>query len=95
MARQELGAGRVAEASDHLRKSIRLATKLGSKPVHAQARLELGDIACASGDLTTACEHWQIARGLFFELKHKGTLDATEARMRQNGCPTDWVLNDF
>ena len=52
-------------------------------------------MARKSGDLTTACEHWQIARGLYVELKKEGELEQVEARMHDNGCPTDWVLNDF
>ena len=95
LARLRLDAGRLQDASDQLRKSIRIAARLGNKEVHARARLELCDIARQSGDLTTACEHWQIARGLFHELERASELKAAETRMRQHGCPTDWVLNDF
>jgi len=95
LARVRLDAGRMEDASDQLRKSIRIAARLGNKEAHARARLELGDIARRSGDLTTACEHWQIARGLFHELERASDLKAVETRMRQHGCPTDWVLNDF
>ena len=63
--------------------------------MHAEARLELAEIARASGDLTTACEHWQIARGLFSDLKHAKGRGKAETLMREHGCPTDWVLNDF
>lgn len=94
-ARQKLAAGDVAEAADQLRKAIRVASRIGKKSVHADARLELAEIARASGDLTTACEHWQMARGLFFEMKRAKELEKAEALMRQHGCPTDWVLNDF
>ncbi len=94
-AREKVEAGREQEAAELLRKCIRFASKLAMKEPHARARLELGDIARAGGDLTTACEHWQIARALFFELKEAHALSASEARMRQYGCPTDWVLNDF
>jgi len=95
LAREKLAAGRVDEAADQLRKSIRVASRIGKKKTHAEARLELADIARADGDLTTACEHWQIARGLFSELKHAKELDKAETLMRRHGCPTDWVLNDF
>ncbi len=95
LARDRLADHRSDEAGELLRKSIRLAAKLGQKQTHAGARLELGDLVREQGDLTTACEHWQIARGLFHELKRAGELAAAEKRMRQNGCPTDWVLNDF
>jgi tetratricopeptide (TPR) repeat protein len=94
-AREKLAAGRVGEAADHLRRSIRVAARIGKKKAHAEARLELAEIARAEGDLTTACEHWQIARGLFCDLKHARELEKTETLMRQHGCPTDWVLNDF
>jgi hypothetical protein len=55
----------------------------------------LGDLAHKDGDLTTACEHWQIARALFVELKQDGAHESVEVRMLRNGCPTDWVLTDF
>lgn len=95
LARDRLANDRLDEAGDLLRQSIRLAAKLGQKQTHADARLALGDLMREQGDLTTACEHWQIARGLLYELKNSGELAAAEKRMRQNGCPTDWVLNDF
>ena len=95
LARLQAATGADREAADTLRKCIRLAAKLGQKETHAGARLELGDLAHAEGDLTTACEHWQIARGLYHDLKSDAALAAAEKRMRGNGCPTDWVLNDF
>lgn len=95
LAETYMTTGRATEASDNLRHSIRISARLGMRDAHARARLELGDIARASGDLTTACEHWQIARGLFFDLKSAAELESAEARMQANGCPTDWVLNDF
>ena len=61
----------------------------------AMARLELGDLARACGDLTTACEHWQMARALFTDLKRPAETVAAEKRMESAGCPTDWVLNQF
>ncbi len=47
----------------------RAATTAGLKDTHAKARLALGDIAHSNGDPATACEHWQIARSLFRELR--------------------------
>jgi hypothetical protein len=91
--RTDLGEADAAE--DLLRKSIRAAATTGLKETHAKARVALGDIAQAKGDPVTACEHWQIARGLFHELKQKSAYDAVDARMQRNGCPTDWVLTDF
>ena len=95
LARAHIANGSPDAAAELLRKSIRLAAKLGQKQTHAGARLELGDLVREQGDHTTACEHWQIARGLYYDLKYEGELAAAEKRMRHNGCPTDWVLNDF
>lgn len=95
LARHHVASARTSEARDLLLKSIRLAAHLGQKEAHAGARLELGDLCREQGDLTTACEHWQIARQLFFETQCAAPLAQAETRMRQNHCPTDWVLNDF
>jgi len=95
LAQRRLADGEAAEAEDLLRKSIRGATSPRYKNIHAHARVALGDIAHANGDLTTACEHWQIARALFHELKQPRDHAAVEGRMLKNGCPTDWVLTDF
>jgi hypothetical protein len=95
LARWRLEAGETAAAAELLRKSIRGATTTDLKDTHAKARLALGDIAQGAGDLATACEHWQIARSLFRELRQPRDHDAVEARMQRNGCPTDWVLTDF
>lgn len=81
--------------ADLLRKSIRISATNGQRMVHAVARIELGDIEAEAGDMTTACEHWQIARSLFHDMNERHELAATDARMRRAGCPTDWVLNDF
>lgn len=95
LARDEIAKGQGSTAADHLRSSVRFAAKTRNAAIHAEARLELAELARASGDLTTACEHWQIARGLFRELSKKPELDGTESLMQRHGCPTDWVLNDF
>lgn len=95
LARHHGAAGRADEAGDLLRTAIHAAVRLGLPEEHAAARLELGDLARASGDLTTACEHWQIARGLYFDAGRSGDLALVEKRMSASGCPTDWVLNDF
>jgi uncharacterized Zn finger protein len=95
LARFHLQSGQTSDAEHLLLKSIREAANGRHKGVHAQARLALGDLAHASGDLTTACEHWQIARALFHELKQPRDHKAAETRMLRNGCPTDWVLTDF
>ena len=95
LARCQLQSGQTSDAEHLLLKSIRGAANGRHKGVHAQARLALGDLAHAGGDPTTACEHWQIARALFFELKQPRDHEAAETRMLRNGCPTDWVLTDF
>jgi tetratricopeptide (TPR) repeat protein len=95
LAHCRIEAGETADAEELLRKSIRGAAGVELKDTHAKARLALGDLAHQSGDLTTACEHWQIARALFHELKQNRDHEAAESRMLRNGCPTDWVLTDF
>ncbi len=95
LARWRLESEETSAAEDLLRKCILAATTEGQKDCHAKGRLTLGDIALSKGDPVTACEHWQIARSLFRELRLSQEHDAVEARMRRNGCPTDWVLTDF
>jgi hypothetical protein len=87
--------GAKSQAEDLLRKSLRVSAGARFKDVQAKARVALGDLAFESGDRSTACEHWQIARALFHELKQTGEHAAVEGRMLKNGCPTDWVLTDF
>lgn len=95
LARAEIAEGRTDIASEHLRSSVMTAIKSRDGATQAEARLELAELARASGDLTTACEHWQIARGLFHKMSEQAKLGDTERLMQQHGCPTDWVLNDF
>jgi tetratricopeptide (TPR) repeat protein len=90
-----LEAGQDTQAADLLLKCLRGGAPARHKATHARARLALGDLAQAAGDPTTACEHWQIARALFYELKQADDHQAAEQRMLRNGCPTDWVLTDF
>ncbi|MBU2581160.1 MAG: hypothetical protein KJ622_05550 [Alphaproteobacteria bacterium] len=91
----EIAVGDRAAAAEKLRRAIMLAAKAGDRKQHAAARLELGDMAQADGDLHTACEHWQLARSLFEEERSAADAAKCEKRMTKNGCPTDWVLNDF
>jgi hypothetical protein len=67
----------------------------GPPATHAAARLQLAEAAYDAGDLTTACEQWQLARGAFFSDGQLDEHERIEKRMRDNGCPTDWVLTDF
>lgn len=95
MAQRQIEASAAPAAAGSLREVILLAAANGLADQQAAARLELGELARQDGDLITACEHWQIARGLFYDLKNKPRVKAIETRMREHGCPTDWVLNDF
>lgn len=94
-AREAVAAGDVGTATGLLRQSIGYAQQAGDASVHADARLDLAEIAREAGDLTTACEHWQIARKLFHDLSRKDRLAEADALMLRHGCPTDWVLTDF
>lgn len=95
LANRSLGDVQQSEAEDLLRKAILGAAAVDQKDIHASARVTLGDLAHGAGDLTTACEHWQIARGLYLELDQSSQREAVESRMHRNGCPTDWVLTEF
>ncbi len=87
--------GDLRGAASDLRRSIILATELGQRQVHALGRLELGDICETEGDLTTACEHWHMARDLFLGERASADAEAVKRRMEMRGCPTDWVLTEF
>lgn len=91
MAKDETGE----EVKLHLRRAIILSSRLKDDDTHAAGRLELGDIMAKEGDLTTACEHWQIARQIFWDHDAKAKQADVDQRMIANHCPTDWVLNDF
>lgn len=88
-------AGNASDIEKHLRRAIVLATQLGDTVVHAAARLELGDHVAMRDDMTTACEHWQMARQIYWDESRAAELASVDQRMIKAGCPTDWVLNDF
>ncbi len=67
----------------------------GPDTAHAAARVALAEAAQRAGDLTTACEQWQMAKTAYLKAGETGHHDSVEKRMRENGCPTDWVLTDF
>ncbi len=67
----------------------------GPESTHAIARMHLADAARSTGDLTSACEHWHLAREAFQASGHSEEHARVEKLMRENGCPTDWVLTEF
>ena len=95
LARERTVVGELAAAAELLRRSVRCASAQKIHKTHAQGRLELGDLERMSADLTSACEHWQIARKLAADLGDTALVQAAEERMQRHGCPTDWVLNEF
>lgn len=87
--------GQSLVAGDVLRKSVMIAMQLKDARLHALGRLELGDVVAEAGDLTTACEHWQMAKRMFLEVRHRSDSEAADERMLEHGCPTEWVLTEF
>lgn len=78
-----------------LRKAVMVARRAKLPETHAEARIELAELARADGDLTSACEHWQMAKLMFHETGRRGDQDRMADVMRQNRCPTDWILTGF
>ena len=73
-----------------------LAARRAKLPVvHADARMELAELALLDGDLTSACEHWQMAKLMFHDLGQRVEQDRVAEMMRKQRCPTDWVLTNF
>lgn len=95
LARARATSGDDKGAQVALRSAAGMGAKHGPKSAHAYARLELAGAAYRAGDLTSACEHWQIARTAFQESGQKQDQSRVDTLMRDNGCPTDWVLTDF
>lgn len=90
-----LAAGAIDAAARDFRACVMLAAKLKQPHIGATARFELGDLASEAGDMTTACEHWQMAKAAFAQQGRDAELKIVEIRMDRAGCPTDWVLNEF
>lgn len=95
LARARFGSGDEAGALAALRSAAGLGAQHGPKSAHALARLELADAAYRAGDLTSACEQWQLARTAFQEDGRVNDSNRIDKLMRDHGCPTDWVLTDF
>ena len=95
LAAQNSALGLDKEAQSALRSAAGIGSQHGPPAVHAAARIALADAAYETGDLTTACEQWQLARTAFQRDGNAAEADGIDKRMRANGCPTDWVLTDF
>jgi hypothetical protein len=95
LARGHRREGNAAASMSALRSAAGYGALHGPRVVHAAARLELAEVAYEAGDLTSACEQWQLARTAFLDDGATAEHAAVEKRMRDNGCPTDWVLTDF
>ena len=95
LARAHRDAGQHSDCLTALRSAAGLASQHGPRTAHADARLELAEAAFVSGDLTSACEHWQLAKIALHDDGQREAQVRVEKRMRDNGCPTDWVLTDF
>ncbi len=95
LARAHERQGNVDARMKALRSAAGYGALHGPPSVHAAARLALGEAAYGAGDLTSACEQWQMARSAFLDAGDAEQHDRVEKRMRENGCPTDWVLTDF
>jgi hypothetical protein len=95
MARHHKVAGDESSYLAALRSAAGLAAQHGPRAAHAEARLELAEAAFKSGDLIGACEQWQMARDALQDDGQKTAYAVVDKRMRDHGCPTDWVLTDF
>ncbi len=78
-----------------LRSAAGIAAKHGPLAAHARARLEMADAAYEAGDLTGACEQWQLARTALLADGQLAEHARVDKIMRDHQCPTDWVLMDF
>lgn len=95
LARAHRAAGQDSDFQKALRSAAGLASQHGPRAAHADARLELAEAAFIAGDLTSACEHWQLAKTALLDDGQREAHARVEKRMRDQGCPTDWVLTDF
>ena len=92
-AYQKLGDEKARMAS--LASAAGYASLHGPEATHAIARMQLADAARSTGDMTSACEHWHLAREAFRASGRGEEFARVEKLMRDNGCPTDWVLTEF
>ena len=78
-----------------LEKAIIVAQQENDQQTICDIRLLLADISRRSGDMTSACEHWQMAREIYEKNGDVRRARNIEKIMSEAGCPTDWVLNEF
>lgn len=90
-----LADGDIDAARTEFLAALTLGQSASDPEAQALARLNLGDIAHREDDLTSACEHWQLARDLFASAQRRDAQAQVEERMSKTQCPTDWVLTDF
>ena len=95
LADMAFDASDMDQAREYYLKGLSQAGVVDAPEVQAASRVRLGDISKAEGDLTTACEHWQLARELYAGCDETGKAADVEGKMSDNQCPTDWVLNEF
>jgi hypothetical protein len=95
LARLLLARSARSQAATLLQSAALAARRAKLPSVHAEARLELAEMAFIDGDLTTACEHWQMAKVMFHEMGQRGDESRVADVMRRHHCPTDWVLTNF
>jgi hypothetical protein len=95
LARLLLARSARSQAATLLQSAALAARRAKLPSVHAEARLELAEMAFIDGDLTTACEHWQMAKVMFHEAGQRGDEGRVADLMRRHHCPTDWILTNF
>jgi hypothetical protein len=95
LARLLIARSQRPQASSLLLSAVLAAQRAKLPVVHAEARIELAEIALLDGDLTTACEHWQMAKLMFHDTGRRFDQDRMADLMRRHRCPTDWVLTNF
>jgi hypothetical protein len=95
LARILLSRSERGEAAALLQSAALVARRAKLPVVHAEARIELAEMARGDGDMTSACEHWQMAKVMFHEMGRRKDQDQISELMRQHRCPTDWVLTNF
>lgn len=95
LARLLLARSARPQASVLLQSAVMAARRAKLPMVHAEARIELAELALIEGDLTSACEHWQMAKLMFHETGRRSDHDRMADLMRNHRCPTDWILTNF